>query len=213
MQVIWINLLLFDMIENAKIVLSPKELELVSNTDWILTKHAIINKVYALFGSIASDMQLTINNSDLPQEVKDTTPKIAKGENYQLLPYVMLDYPRYFNAENTLAIRVFFWWGNSVSIHLLISGKYKADAIHTLEKNYSLLQEKNYSICIADNPWQHHFGTDNYIQFKNYTSEKFSNTLYRESFIKIGKEIALSQWDDIPEFLKTSFSEMLKMAN
>ncbi len=209
MQVIWINLLLFDMIENAKIVLSPKELELVSNTDWILTKHTIINKVYTLFGSIAAEMHNTIHNSDLPQEVKDTTPKIAKGENYQLLPYVMLDYPRYFNAENTMAIRIFFWWGNSISIHLLISGKYKDDAINKLERNFNLLQENNYSICIAETPWQHHFGADNYISFKEYTSEEFSNTLYRESFIKIGKEIALSQWDDIPEFLKTSFSEML----
>ena len=197
------------MIENAKIVLSPKELELVSNTDWILTKHIIINKVYRLFGSIAIEMQSAINNSDLPQEVKDTSPKIAKGENYQLLPYVMLDYPRYFKAENTLAIRIFFWWGNSISIHLLISGKYKDNAINKLERNFSLLQENNYSLCIADNPWQHHFGADNYIAFQNCPSEKFSTILRRESFIKIGKEISLSQWDEVPEFLKTNFIEMV----
>jgi hypothetical protein len=201
------------MIENAKIALSPKELELVSNTDWILTKHTIINKVYALFGTIAADMQLTIHNCDLPQEVKKTTPKIAKGENYQLLPYVMLDYPRYFIAKDTMAIRIFFWWGNSISIHLLLSGKYKENTAKKLESNFSLLQQNDYSLCVADNPWQHHFGTDNYIAFKNYTSEEFSNTLYRESFIKIGKEIPLSQWNDIPEFLITSFIEMIAMIN
>jgi hypothetical protein len=44
-------MLTFKLMETAtKIALSEKELQLVCDTDWILTKHSIIQKVYALFG-------------------------------------------------------------------------------------------------------------------------------------------------------------------
>ena len=33
---------------------------------------------------------------DLPGDIAAIAPKIARGENYLGLPYVMLDYPRYF---------------------------------------------------------------------------------------------------------------------
>ena len=36
----------------AKIHLSKLETELIKNKEWILTKHAIINKVYKLFGEL-----------------------------------------------------------------------------------------------------------------------------------------------------------------
>jgi hypothetical protein len=209
--VIRINLLFFKMIESTKITLSAKELELVCNTDWILTKHSIIEKVYSIFGNLASTLQTQINNSNLPQEIKDTTPKISRGENYLRLPYVMLDYPRYFKPEKTIAIRTFFWWGNSVSIHLLISGEHKTKVENNFQEFFKSLQEKNYAVCVADTQWQHHFENDNYLLLKDCTATEFSDILHRKPFIKIGKEIALEQWNEIPEFLECSFIEMLQM--
>ena len=41
----------------AKIQLSPDELLLVQNGQWILTKNTIIQKVYHLFGSLAEEMK------------------------------------------------------------------------------------------------------------------------------------------------------------
>ena len=55
----------------------------------------------------------------------NSSPKISKGENYKGLPWLVLDYPRYFNKEDIFAIRTLFWWGNFFSITLHISGKYK----------------------------------------------------------------------------------------
>jgi hypothetical protein len=199
------------MIENAKIVLSDKELEMVCNTDWILTKHKIIEKVYALLGEQAASMQKAILNSFLPDEIKATTPKISKGENYLLFPYVMLDYPRYFNKENTMAIRTFFWWGKSVSLHLLLSGNYKEAATNKLLEQFSFLQEQNYSICISETPWQHHFEAENYLPIKQISANEFSDILNRKLFVKIGKEIPLAQWDAVPDFIEKSFLEMLEI--
>ena len=50
------------MIEKTKIALSSKELELVCNKEWILTKQIIIEKVYQLFGALASSMEQEVIN-------------------------------------------------------------------------------------------------------------------------------------------------------
>jgi hypothetical protein len=119
------------MSEDAKIALSEKELELVCSTDWILTKHSVIEKVYRLFGSLALSMQGFVeeNKTILPAIVSASNPKISRGENYLKFPYVMLDYPRHFTKEDSLAIRTLFWWGNFFSINLHLSGSSKQQAV------------------------------------------------------------------------------------
>jgi hypothetical protein len=200
------------MVEKVKITLSDKERELVSNTDWILTKKSIIQKVYAMFGELLEPMQQIIRNEkeQLPSEVS-SNPKIAKGENYQDLPYVMLDYPRCFDKENTLAIRTFFWWGNFFSVSLQLSGKHKINAAPVLLNNFSMLSDSGYAICVSADPWQHHFEEDNYVAIKNYTRNDFNEILFTKNFIKIAKSIPVQQWNDVPLFVEQSFAELIKM--
>src|ERR1700712_1654938 len=109
-----------------KIQLSAEEKQLVSNSDWILTKHRIIEKVYHLFGSLSDQMQLYLQErkAHIPVEALQLSPKISKGEQYEALPYVVLDYPRFFSKEDVLAVRSFFWWGNYFSITLHLKGKF-----------------------------------------------------------------------------------------
>ena len=79
----------------TKLHLSKLETELIRNKEWILTKHAIINKVYKLFGEL-NEIYKQISQQEetfLPEFYKNTRSKISKGENYEGLPYVMLDYP------------------------------------------------------------------------------------------------------------------------
>jgi hypothetical protein len=96
-----------------KLSLSADELELVCNKDWILTKKMVVDKVYLLLGGLSQQMQDYIESNQLllPAVVTQSSPKISKGENYLGLPYVMLDYPRYFKSNDTLAIRTFFLVG------------------------------------------------------------------------------------------------------
>jgi hypothetical protein len=194
----------------TKITLSAKELDLVCNIDWILTKQAIIQKVYALFGTEAAKMQDIVAQHlpSLAPFVDRHNPKIAKGENYEQLPYVMLDYPRCFEKERTLAIRTMFWWGNFFSVHLQLEGEFKDTALNALEENFILLQEKGYSICIANDPWQHHFGEDNYLPLRNCTKEKFLLLIAANSFVKIGNTLPLRQWEMAATFIETSFMEL-----
>ena len=91
----------------AKVTLSPKEQELVNNTDWILTKNAVIQKVYDLFGGLSDVYQLALQNqvAITPEDVGIRSPKISKGEQYEGLPWVMLDFPRHFAANDAFGIR------------------------------------------------------------------------------------------------------------
>lgn len=199
------------MTTGAKITLSAKELELVCNTDWILTKHAVIQKVYELFGEVLPLMEniLQENKAHLPAEVFINSPKISKGENYKLLPYVMLDHPRYFSKDGTVAIRHFFWWGNFFSVCLQLSGRFKQNSMELLCQNFEKLQQNGCSICIHDDPWEHHFEKNNFTRLDLLSEEDFRKVLLEKPFVKIAKNISLQQWQQVPEFLSKTFAEMV----
>src|SRR5258705_2608323 len=94
----------------TKIRLSKLEKEIIENKEWILTKHTIINKVYKLFGELNEIYkQVSAEEQVFPELYKNAGGKISRGENYEGLPYVMLDYPALFSKENIFAIRTLFW--------------------------------------------------------------------------------------------------------
>ncbi len=201
------------MTENTKITLSAKELELVCNTGWILTKHEIIQKVYQLFGTVLPNIEsiLKTEQQNLPEDIFINPAKISKGENYHQLPYVMLDYPRYFTKEASIAIRTFFWWGNFFSVTLQLSGKHKNEVIPRLLNNFNYLQQNNFWLCVNESEWEHHFDASNFKLVKELTKEEFTTILLREPFIKMAKKISLQQWQDAPAFITQSFEEMIRL--
>ena len=103
--------------DKAKITLSAKEAELIANSDWILTKNEIIQKVKFLLADLQLKQQhiLNLHPGILPEEVTAIPAKISRGENYLGLPWLILDYPRLFGKEDQFAIRTMFWWGHFFS--------------------------------------------------------------------------------------------------
>ena len=83
---------------------------MVRNSQWLLTKNIIMQKAYLLFGEAAAGLQaLLAEDSAHASTYILPSPKIAKGENYLGLPYVILDYPRIFGKEDVFAFRTMFW--------------------------------------------------------------------------------------------------------
>ena len=199
--------------ENAKIMLSPHELELVSDSSIILTKQVIIGKVNSLFSMLSQKMQSKINliKQALPVEIQDNSPKISKGENYLQLPYLMLDYPRFFQKEETLAIRCLFWWGNQFSISLHVSGKIKERLRNNIESAYEQLKIQGYWVCVNESPWNHYFEPDNFIQLDSIDLLQFKSIIRECSFLKIAKKIPLQQWDNALLFFESGFLELLDL--
>lgn len=200
------------MVEATKITLSNKELEVVCNTDFIFTKHIIIQKVQQLFGNLAISLEeeLKKEQGGLPEEIFKHRPKISKGENYLLLPYVMLDYPRCFAKDDTIAIRTFFWWGNFFSVTLQLSGQYKTSIADNISRSFEYLQQHNYSICVNHSQWEHHFKSDNYLPVNELTEQEFFTVLNNRPFVKLAKKIPLESWQTVPGFVAKCFEEMMQ---
>ena len=194
----------------TKIHLSKLETELVQNSEWILTKHSIINKVYQLFGEMLRIYKEVSQQQTFPiiDSYKHSGGKISKGENYQGLPYVMLDYPASFTKENIFAIRTFFWWGNFFSISLHLSEK-KFLAKKNLSKIFLFLKENKFYICVNENEWQHTFEAANYINTSDLSENSFKEIL-KKDFFKISKKLELNKWDEAPEFLNGTFEEIIE---
>jgi hypothetical protein len=195
---------------NTNVELSKNELELVTNSEFILTKNRIIEKVYKMFGLLSESYKIKLNSfvSCLPEEVFMFSPKIYKGENYLNLPYVMMDHPRVFLKEDVFAIRSFFWWGNYFSITLQLSGKYLQAFKSKIESNLDTVNTAGYFICINENKWQHHFEETNYKPLNEIESLQ---EMFNQPFIKIACKHSLTEWDKATIFFESNYAAMLRL--
>lgn len=196
--------------EAAKIHLSAFEMELVNNTNWIFTKHIIMDKVYHLFGQLNDEYKKIIaqENGILPLTFQKSGGKISRGEKYNGLPYLILDFPATFSKENIFAVRTMFWWGNFFSISLHLSGEHYKQWIN-VAGSFIFLKEKNFSVCVNESEWDHDFHSFNFIAARELGEEDISN-ICGKSFFKIAKKIDLANWESVPLFLKQSFKEIIE---
>lgn len=198
----------------SKITLSAEELQLAANTEWILTKRTIIDTAVQLFSWLAEQYKVHVQAQSLrlPQTVVLSSPKIARGENYRLLPYVILDYPRCFQQQQVFAIRTMFWWGNGISITLHVSGSYVGPLRKALQQQEQLQQLQNYYLCVNDKEWEHHFEADNYRPISLLTQEQVQHIAENSPFIKLAAKFNLQQWNTLPELLEKELVKLVQLA-
>lgn len=198
------------MSEEAKIHLSALEMELVNNTQWIFTKQMIIDKVYHIFGQLHEEYKEIVlkEKKILLLDIQKPGGKIAKGENYNGLPYLILDFPAIYSKENIFAVRTLFWWGNFFSISLHLSGEY-CKQMKEIRECLIFLRQKDFFICINENEWKHDFDSSNFININELDKHHIA-TLNQKRFFKIAKKIELTQWESATYFLKQSFGEIIE---
>ncbi len=192
----------------TKVKLSANELALVTNSDIILTKNAIIGKVYTLFGQINVLLDAMIQQSGLAQAVPVQPAKIARGENYLGLPWVMLDSIRYFKQDAGIGIRILFWWGHFCSVTLQLNGRYVAQYVPAMQHYFAQQATQDWYINVpSDNAWQHHFEPANYRPLH----PALLNGMANQPFCKLAKKIPLEEWDNIEAFVLATCSQMLQL--
>lgn len=197
----------------ANLQLSPLEKELIMNSDWILTKNGIIQKVNSLLEQLQAEQQTILQSflSLLPENITKVPAKISKGEKYKGLPYLILDQPRYFNKENIFAIRTLFWWGNFFSSTLHLSGSYKKLYEKKIIAGFDELKKSGSLVCINADQWEHHTEEDNFIQTDKLTSDQFEKIINEKSFIKISQAISLYEWNNAEKGLSRIFRQFISM--
>jgi len=201
--------------DETKIQLSPLEIDLLNNSEWILTKNGIVKKAQRLLERVQENIGSYTDQHPgiFPKEVLAISPKISKGENYKGLPWLMLDYPRFFDKENFFAIRTMFWWGNFFSTTLHLSGKYKERFADKIIQSYDKLSNDDVYTCINPDQWHHHLEKENYLPVKNFSLPEFTEEVQKRSFIKLSKKISLLQWEQAITLLTENFMKITGWLN
>jgi hypothetical protein len=197
----------------AKIRLSQTEMGMVNDAGLILTKNAILKKVSRFLGDqqLLQQQYLAQQAAGFPAEITGSTPKISRGENYQGLPYLILDYPRVFETENIFTVRTMFWWGHYFSVTLHLAGLYKNKAADKLINAYAMMQEKGYFGSVNEGQWEHHFEGTNYVRLSEMSRSDFERLIRERSFVKLANKVSLQQWDEAAEILPVYFREFIDL--
>lgn len=194
--------------DNAKIQFSADELRLVTDEQFILTKNRIIEKISIFFGLLQNSYRIA--SADIFSSLGIVQqPKISRGENYNGLPYVILDYPKHFTKEDIFAIRTMFLWGNDFSITLHLKGRYKTLFEEPLIKNVSLLKHHGWYLQVSGNEWQHHYAHDTHLPVNDITVHKMPSVITGACFIKIAFYFSLQQWREAEQLFSDCFFSII----
>ena len=197
--------------KNTKIEFSPIERDYINDTDFLLTKKLITDKIYDLFYQLTEILknQEVHKNFIFPPKTDFKAGKITRGENYKGLPYIILDFPRLFDKKNIFAFRTMFWWGHYFSFTLHLGGpilkSYKNQILHnrkTLTNSGILFSNKS--------EWNHDLTDKHFLPV-----EKLHDTMLEESlqtgFIKFSRKIELKAYKELLKEGQMTYQSFLKL--
>lgn len=187
--------------ELSKVALSDAEWQMAAVPDFILTKNRVIEGVYEIFGELADEYRNNFDSVALKNPALAVwSPKISRGEKYEDMPWVMLDYPRCFSeTEGHFAIRSFFWWGNFFSIQWHLSGKY----LHQFAPLLPTLARMGWLTGFSTDPWNHR------IPNENWSEVVLENLPAKPGvFGKAVKKMPIQEWASVKRFYLENYQEL-----
>ncbi|MCU0447653.1 MAG: hypothetical protein MUE85_22360 [Microscillaceae bacterium] len=187
--------------------LLAQELEYLQNTDFLLTKIKITQKLNDTLANLRDSLRAYIHDSslDLPIALDYQVGKISKGENYRGLPYLVLDYPKLFKTNQIWAFRTMVWWGKAWSCTLHLQGEMWHTYQSALIDNRQMLDNQAVYICIHSQPWEYHYESDNYVAWDILTEAQRLTILQDHPFLKLSRTLALHQLSEAEAFSLQSF--------
>lgn len=199
------------MAQEQEYKLTPEEWGIASDASWIYHKINITEKVYRLLGRLQQVLAVHPATAGFafPANCLAQGAKISKGERYRDLPYVILDYPRYFSNQSTFAIRTMFWWGRFFSITLHLGGNEKEKYEKQLLAARDVLAGKGFFVCVNDDPWEHNFEEDNYRSVAEMTAADWQNNIHSRPFVKLAKRYDLDVWENLVPSAEGDYATLL----
>jgi len=190
--------------------LTDQDLALIEDSDFLLAKVQVIAKLTTLMEKTRSALQTHLGTTDFvfPSDINLSDGKIARGESYKQLPYLVLDYPAVFTKHNIFAFRTMFWWGNFLSVTLHLQGDHFEVHRDNLADNIELLLQKDFYLCVGNTPWEYHYQPDNYELLQSEHAEQIKSG----DFLKLSRRLELDEWQSLPEFSKETLALLLAAA-
>ena len=192
---------------------TEKELRYMEDTDFLLTKAEVSRKIRTLLNQTHDQLRhyLAVERFTFPEGTQGRAGKIARGENYRQLPYMMLDYPRKFTQDDVFALRTMFWWGHFFSVTFQLGGtswhRYQSAAM----RNSGELTDASVSLCVSEDPWQHHRDASYYRPTYEMDTEQVRNRLGQQDFLKLAIFLPLNEWSSLPDQALAFFQRMIRL--
>ena len=188
---------------------TEEELRIISETGFLRTKASALQNVHRLLEatSLAISEKCADRLSAISTDIKFKPPKISKGENYQGLPYLVLDYPAFFTKEDAFAFRTMFWWGNfySSTLHLQ-EASFKMFG-KSLVAEFDKLLDKEIFLCVNNTPWEYHYEPSNYRLLQAGDKELIEEL----PFLKLSKRFDLDDWQQVPSEAAKFLDDLLRL--
>ncbi|WP_142685715.1 hypothetical protein [Chitinophaga polysaccharea] len=193
--------------------LTPEEAAVIESTHFILLKNSAIEKVMGLMGKLQEALAAYDRNSDFPFKPEWLLQggKISKGEQYKGLPWVMLDYPRYFSKTGVFAFRTMFWWGHYFSATLHLGGNVKQHYDTVLESSFAKLGLAGFQVYVQEDPWEHDFENGNYRFIDTLSLDEWKTLISRNDFVKIAKPFVIGHWGKIITEVVEAYATLLNI--
>lgn len=203
--------------QDTKLTFSDEELKAISDNRFFTVKHDATKKVMELLVALENELTKRIHDNAFPASgiggLREKG-KIYKGENYKLMPYILLDCPRKFDADSVFAFRSMFLWGNHFSFTLHLQGGALETFREQIRKNIFLLAGKNYFVCVHDTPWDYVFEKWNYENLDVLISggeAELDRIIGTHPFIKISRKLSLEKYDAVVSYGLETFNELMNV--
>ncbi|MEM6843101.1 MAG: hypothetical protein AAF632_12805 [Bacteroidota bacterium] len=195
--------------------LTTQELNYLADTDFLLAKVAIQQKANQLLATTQLQLKEYITNQvpAFPEVVLTEGGKISRGENYQQLPYYVLDYPRLLSQNDVFNLRTMIWWGHELSISWHLAGHSLSHFRSRLESQWAAVKRLDWHVCVGDDPWQYHRHPSYYRLASELSFEKTTWAKWLESrgFCKFAVFFPLSGWDGFPTQAVTFLDQIVTL--
>ena len=179
---------------------SNEELEAIKDRNFFELKHSSTKKIVDLFGELEKELKAIASENDLNVEALNVSNgKIFRGENYNLYPYVLLDYPRLFTTESIFAFRTMFWWGSGFNFTLHLQGKALDKFRNKLVNDIESLIGKDVYYCVGKTPWQYHYEEDNYVLLSENTIDDITMMNSQNEFVKLSRRLDIDHFSMLKE--------------
>jgi hypothetical protein len=193
------------------------EFYLLTNKDIYIKIQSLEAKVTELFGEIAQTLEPIVEdfNSTVPDELRSKNPKISRGNNYNGLPWTILDFPRNFDKAGVFAFRLLCLRGNSFILTLHLSRKFYQNYKNSIFENLELFKQNQYLITKGNSEWDHNINNENYIEIPINKNEivEIKNKIELIQYIKFAKAIPFNEWNNLTSIIQAEYNFLLKTLN
>lgn len=134
---------------------SAAELQALQNHEFFAVKARATGRMRDSFAALRDALRPTLPTSGwlCRSEVDVTEGFMTTGEDYEGLPYVVMDFPTHLGRAEKLAMRTLFWWGHYVVYSLIIEGAWIPQALERLGRQLPALEAAGVERTVAGTPW------------------------------------------------------------